>query len=162
MLSPRNSSRPRARSHSGGRYIVNDTTVEKLGEILGSNPNGALIFRDELTGSYARWNGRVTKARAPSTSRHGTATGRFTYDRIGRGTIDIEAACVSILGGIQPGPLAAYMASMARGGAGDDGMMQRFQSSSGPTCPATGRTWTGGRTKRPDRSLQKSISDWTP
>ena len=42
--------------------------------------------------------------------------GRFSYDRIGRGTIDIEAACVSILGGIQPGPLTAYMASMARGG----------------------------------------------
>jgi putative DNA primase/helicase len=53
--------------------------------------------------------------------------GRFTYDRIGRGTIDIEAACVSILGGIQPGPLTGYMLQLAKGLGGDDGLMQRFQ-----------------------------------
>ena len=32
------------------RYIVNDTTVEKLGELLRDNPWGLLEFRDELTG----------------------------------------------------------------------------------------------------------------
>jgi len=30
------------------RYIVNDSTVEKLGEILNQNPFGVLLFRDEL------------------------------------------------------------------------------------------------------------------
>jgi Protein of unknown function (DUF3987) len=53
--------------------------------------------------------------------------GRFVYDRIGRGTIEIEAACVSILGGIQPGPLAHYLHATLEGGVGDDGFMQRFQ-----------------------------------
>jgi putative DNA primase/helicase len=32
------------------RYLVNDTTVEKLGELLNQNPNGLLLFRDELSG----------------------------------------------------------------------------------------------------------------
>lgn len=54
-------------------------------------------------------------------------TGRFTYDRIGRGTVDIEACCISILGGIQPGPLGEYLRGVTRGGASDDGLIQRFQ-----------------------------------
>jgi Protein of unknown function (DUF3987) len=33
-----------------GWYIVNDSTVEKLGELLNENPNGLLVFRDEPTG----------------------------------------------------------------------------------------------------------------
>src|SRR5207248_10135555 len=32
------------------RYVVNDTTVEKLGDLLNQNPNGLLLFRDELSG----------------------------------------------------------------------------------------------------------------
>ena len=28
--------------------------------------------------------------------------GRFTYDRIGRGTVDIEACCLSVLGASKP------------------------------------------------------------
>ena len=30
--------------------LVNDTTVEKLGEILTLNPRGVLVFEGELTG----------------------------------------------------------------------------------------------------------------
>src|SRR5262249_13951594 len=32
------------------RYIVNDSSVEKVGELLNKNPNGFTIFRDELVG----------------------------------------------------------------------------------------------------------------
>jgi len=32
------------------RFKVNDATVEKLGELLAENPNGLLMFRDELVG----------------------------------------------------------------------------------------------------------------
>ena len=53
-------------------------------------------------------------------------TGRFTYDRIGRGTIDIEATIVSLIGAIQPGPLQAYLSSSSND-ASDDGLIQRFQ-----------------------------------
>jgi putative DNA primase/helicase len=30
------------------RYIANDTSAESLGELLRQNPNGLLVFRDEL------------------------------------------------------------------------------------------------------------------
>ena len=32
------------------RYEVNDSTIEKLGELLAQNPNGLLLVRDELSG----------------------------------------------------------------------------------------------------------------
>ena len=32
------------------RYVVNDATVEKLGELLAGNPAGLLLVRDELIG----------------------------------------------------------------------------------------------------------------
>ena len=33
------------------RLIINDATVEKLGELLNQNANGLLLIRDELAGS---------------------------------------------------------------------------------------------------------------
>lgn len=109
------------------RYIVNDSTVEKLGEILSSNPNGVLIFRDELVGFLRTMDREGHEADRAFYLEAWSGLGRFTFDRIGRGTIDIDAACVSILGGIQPGPLADYLAGAVRGGVADDGLVQRFQ-----------------------------------
>lgn len=59
---------------------------------------------------------------------------RYTYDRVGRGTLDIEAACVSILGAITPGPLGAYLRETFSG-VQDDGLIQRFQVSVYPDAP---------------------------
>jgi putative DNA primase/helicase len=39
----------------------------------------------------------------------------FSYDRIERGTVFIDSTTVSILGGIQPGPLARYIRDCASG-----------------------------------------------
>jgi hypothetical protein len=36
------------------RYQVNEPTVEKLGEILNQNPQGVMLFRDELPGFFDR------------------------------------------------------------------------------------------------------------
>jgi putative DNA primase/helicase len=109
------------------RYLVNDATVEKLGELLNENPRGLLHSRDELAG----WLGTLDRDGHENDRAFfleaWNGTGRYTYDRIGRGTLHIEAACVSMLGGIQPGPLAQYLRSAVRGGMGDDGLMQRFQ-----------------------------------
>jgi len=109
------------------RYETNDSTVEKLGELLKQNPNGILTFRDELVG----WLRNLDKpghegARAFYLESWDGKSG-FTYDRIGRGTLRIEAACVSVLGGIQPGPLASYIRKADQTGAGADGLLQRFQ-----------------------------------
>lgn len=109
------------------RHIVNDTTVEKLGEILNENPNGVLIFRDELIGFLKSMEREGHESDRAFYLESWNGTGSFTYDRIGRGTVDIEAACTSILGGIQPGPLNSFIHQAARGGGGDDGFLQRFQ-----------------------------------
>ena len=109
------------------RYIVNDPTVEKLGQILNENGRGVLLFRDELPGFLRSMDREGHEGDRAFYLEAWNGTGRFTYDRIGRGTIDIDAACVSILGGIQPGPLLAYITAAARGGNADDGLVQRFQ-----------------------------------
>jgi hypothetical protein len=109
------------------RYLVNDSTVEKLGELLNENPNGLLIFRDELTGLLRQLDREGHDSDRAFYLEAWNGNGRFTYDRIARGTIDIEACCVSILGGIQPGPLGHYLRSALQGGEGDDGLLQRFQ-----------------------------------
>jgi putative DNA primase/helicase len=109
------------------RYIVNDATVEKLGELLNQNPRGLLHFRDELPGwlSTLERDGHENDRAFFLEAWNGT--GGYTYDRIGRGTLHIQAACLSMLGGIQPGPLAQHLRAAVRGGSGDDGLTQRFQ-----------------------------------
>lgn len=109
------------------RYIVNDPTVEKLGELLNQNPHGLLLFRDELVGWFKTLDRSGHENDRAFYLESWNGNGSYTYDRIGRGTLYIEAACMSILGGIQPGPLAKYLREAVKGGSGDDGLMQRFQ-----------------------------------
>lgn len=108
------------------RYIVNDTTYEKLGEILAANPNGTLAFRDELV-SLLKTLDREEFAAARGfflTAWNGTSG--YTFDRIIRGKTHIEAACLSLIGGTQPGKIAEYVHRAVSGGASDDGLIQRF------------------------------------
>jgi hypothetical protein len=109
------------------RYLLNDSTVEKLGVILNQNPRGVLLFRDELTGWLRTLDREGHENDRAFYLEAWNGNGSYTCDRIGRGTLHIKAACVSILGGIQPGPLADYLRAAVRGGSGDDGLMQRFQ-----------------------------------
>jgi Protein of unknown function (DUF3987) len=111
---------------SGASYSTNDTTYEKLGEILAQNPNGVLAHRDELV-SLLRTLDREEYAAARGFFL--TAWGgkeRYTFDRIGRGRVHIEGACLSIIGSTQPGRLAEYIRRAVTGTSGDDGMIQRF------------------------------------
>ena len=109
------------------RYIVNDSTVEKLGELLNQNPNGVTCYRDELIGLLRSLDKEGQEGARAFYLEAWDGTGRYTYDRIGRGTLDIEAAIVSVIGGIQPGPLAEYVRGAVGNGAGSDGLLQRFQ-----------------------------------
>ena len=109
------------------RYLVNDSTVEKLGEILQGNPNGVLVFRDELTGWLRTLDREGHENDRAFFLEAWNGDGSYTFDRIGRGTIHIEAVCLSILGGVQPGPLAEYVREASRNGSGADGLLQRFQ-----------------------------------
>lgn len=121
------------------RYLTQDTTVEKLGELLAGNPNGILTYRDELVGWLRSLEKQGHESARAFYLEAWAGNGRFTFDRIGRGTTEIEAATVSVLGGIQPGPLTTYLTGALKGGAGDDGLLQRFQLA---VWPDQSKTWT--------------------
>ncbi len=109
------------------RYKVNDSTVEKLGELLNENQNGLLVVRDEITGLLKTLDKSENAAARAFYLEGWNGDQAFTYDRIGRGTVDIEAVTLSIIGGIQPGVLKPYIAGAINGSVGDDGLLQRFQ-----------------------------------
>jgi putative DNA primase/helicase len=107
------------------RYITNDSTVEKLGEILAANPNGVLLFRDELSAWLKSLDKQGREGDRGFYLEAWNGAGSFDYDRIGRGTLYIPNVCVSVFGTIQPGPLARYVRAAAADG--NDGLIQRFQ-----------------------------------
>ena len=109
------------------RFVVNDTTVEKLGEILAENPNGILIYRDELFGFLKTINREDRSNDRAFYLEAWNGLGRYSYDRIGRGTIDIESCIVSILGCLTPSKLVPMVSMAVDGGIDDDGFLQRFQ-----------------------------------
>src|SRR5215203_4543194 len=52
--------------------------------------------------------------------------GSFEVDRIGRGSLHVPALCISLLGGIQPGPLTKYVGDALSEAEKADGLLQRF------------------------------------
>lgn len=136
------------------RLITNDATVEKLGEILADSKRCILTYRDELS-AFLRSMDREDKKSDRGfylEAWNGTSL-VYTYDRIGRGTIDIERPCVSILGSIQPGPLQSYISGATRGGEGDDGLLQRFQLA---VWPDVSKTWKNVD-KWPDKEAKDAV-----
>lgn len=109
------------------RLIVNDATFEALHQTMSENPAGILVVRDELTGWWSQLD-RVGREgeRAFCLEAWNGDTGH-TVDRIGRGTIHVEACCMSMLGGIQPSRLRSYLVDALKDGPTNDGLIQRFQ-----------------------------------
>ncbi len=109
------------------RYVVQDPTVAKLGEILSRNPRGLLLLRDELAGWLKTLEADGHEGDREFYLESWNGTGSFTVDRVKRGTVRIEGLCLSIVGGIQPGKLGAYIERAIRGLEGADGLLQRLQ-----------------------------------
>ena len=108
------------------RYKTNDCTVEKLGELLRDNPAGLMVLRDELVGLIDSWDREGREGDRTFFLEGWNGTQPFVTDRIGRGTITIPNLCISIIGGIQPDKLVAYL-EHATHSLANDGMLQRFQ-----------------------------------
>jgi putative DNA primase/helicase len=109
------------------RYLTNDSTIEKLGELLNQNPRGLLVLRDELTGWFYSLEkpGRETDRAFFLESWNGD--GSFDVDRIGRGSLHVPALTLSIFGGIQPDRLRSFFSGAMANGGEADGLLQRFQ-----------------------------------
>lgn len=104
--------------------LVNDATIEALAIAAGSNPNGILVFRDELSG----WLANLDSPQRPNDRAfylEGFSCGSYTQTRVGRAKVKIDRLIVNLLGGIQPGKLAPILASRAAG-CGDDGLLERI------------------------------------
>jgi hypothetical protein len=109
------------------RYITNNATAEALGELLRLNPNGVLVHRDEMV-SLLKSLDREDNSEARGFYLTGwNGNSGYTFDRIIRGmNLHIPAVCISLLGSTQPGRIAEYLRAAVNGGAGDDGLIQRF------------------------------------
>jgi Protein of unknown function (DUF3987) len=108
------------------RYRTNDTTYEAVGELLVDNPTGLLIERDELVSLLSHLD-REEQAVARGFYMSGwSGTQPYTFDRILRGHLHVEAVCLSILGSTQPARISSYVNRANLDGAGGDGLLQRF------------------------------------
>lgn len=108
------------------RFKSNDSTVEKLGDMLAHNPQGMLVFRDELVGLLASWDKEGREGDRAFYLEGWNGTGSFNVDRITRGSLHIKNLCLSVFGGIQPELLERYLGTMAAS-LDNDGRIQRFQ-----------------------------------
>jgi len=108
------------------RFVINDASIEKLGEVLRENPTGTLLYQDELAGLLALLEKDGNQALRTFLLQAWAGKEGFTFDRIGRGTRRIEHCALSVLGSIQPGVLAAHVRAANSNGEGADGFLQRF------------------------------------
>lgn len=108
------------------RFIVNDATVEKLGELLRVNTWGTLSYRDEIYGLLTGMDKQGQEGSRAFYLQSYDGNQGYTFDRIGRGTVHIPRVCLSMIGGIQPGRVQEYVRGAVSGGSADDGLLQRF------------------------------------
>ena len=120
------------------RLRTNAGSVECLINLLNENPDGLMAFRDELTG----WLRNLDKSGKEGDRQffleawNGNGSS-FDYDTFAHGHLHCESLCLSILGSIQPGPLSHLIADAAKGGGGDDGLIQRIQLLVYPDSPGS-------------------------
>ena len=117
------------------RYTVNNFSLEALGEVLIGNTDGVLAFSDEIHGLLMMAQKPGNEGLNDFLLSGWNGDGAYTFDRIGRGLRRIEHVCVSVLGGIQPGRLIEHVIGATHGGAGDSGLVQRFQLMVWPDLP---------------------------
>ncbi len=109
------------------RFITNDATAEALGQLMIDNSNGILFEADELIGLLKNLDKQGQEGARAFYLTAADGNQSYTIDRIMQGTnLHIESACLSIIGGIQPGVLSEYVRDALAGGACADGLLQRF------------------------------------
>jgi putative DNA primase/helicase len=117
------------------RLITSDATFESLHHVLSENPAGLFVIRDELTGWLAGLERQGREQERAFFLECWAGDTSHTIDRIGRGSVFVPHACVSLFGGIQPARLRSYLADAMRDGPSNDGLMQRFQLMVWPDIP---------------------------
>lgn len=109
------------------RYVVNDSTYERLIEIAQANPDGFLVFRDELMGWFHSLSKENQKEARGLYLTGWSGTESYATDRIGRGHVRADRVNLSLLGTTQPNVIRQIVQDAVSGGGGDDGLIARFQ-----------------------------------
>ena len=108
------------------RYQTQDTTIEKLQDMLSDNPQGIFIFRDELNGFLMKMKKDGHDEDEDFHIEGWAGDGSYTLDRIGRGTVRSELICESIFGTIQPTRIIPHI-RQTKSDTKNSGFIQRFQ-----------------------------------
>ncbi len=137
------------------RFVTNDATVEKLTELIESNPNGLTIIRDEVCGFLKNMDKPGREGDREFFLEAWGGTGSFHTDRIGRGSKFVKGIRLSIIGTTQPGKLNEYIQDAIRGGTGDDGLIQRFQLA---VFPQPSKLWTNVD-RKPDLNARETANN---
>jgi hypothetical protein len=136
------------------RYIVSDASVEKLGALLIDNPNGLLLVRDELSGLLYRLESEEYQGERAFYLETWSGKEPLRIDRIGRGSLSGEAACLSIVGGLTPSTLDSFV-RRAYSGERNDGMLERYQLVVYPDLPGPFTNVD----REPDSDARKRVYD---
>ena len=107
------------------RFVANDTTVEAMAKLFAENPDGLLLFQDELTTLLSKWSTAEHASDRPFYLQSWSGNGTETIDRIGRGQLRVKNMCLSILGGMQPDTVRTLLVNSNE--MNNDGLLQRFQ-----------------------------------
>lgn len=114
-------------------YWTSNVNEASLGVLLQQNPDGLLIERDELSSLLMRLEDEGCADLRGMLLSGWSGNEGYRFDRIVRGKVAIQKYAVSVIGGIQPGPLSRYVRSAYRGERAD-GLLQRFQLAVWPDC----------------------------
>jgi len=106
------------------RLRIGDATVEAAQQVLEGSPWGVLLLQDELSGFFGamdKYGGGKGAQADRAFWLQSFNGGNYALNRVTRGSAIIENLSVSMLGGIQPGPLRKVA-----GDSVDDGLLQRL------------------------------------
>lgn len=134
------------------RILIGDSTHQKVALMMEGNPHGLLMQKDELRGwMMEMMSDRNAEARSFWISAWSGDQAVYV-DRIGRDSNRVDGAAVSVIGNIQPGPLAAIVKAGSRDD-GDDGFLSRFQLTVIPEDYCE-RQWID---QRPDVAIERRV-----
>lgn len=109
------------------RYILNDTTTEKLMLIHKDNPNGLMVYREELIGWFASLDKRGREEDRSLSLQSWSGKQSFEVDRINRGNLYLPHVCLSLFGNMVPSSIEKYLKEKLYKSGGDDGLLDRIQ-----------------------------------
>jgi len=104
------------------RLMVNDTTPEMMHTLMSQNPEGLMVYRDELASWVAELDKEGREVQRGMTLAAMNGNDPYTIDRIGRGSV-AAIMSASLFGGFQPELLVEFLNDTRNI---SDGLIPRF------------------------------------